>query len=42
MTEEEHLFCATAAEGQGAGFVATREVGFGMLTPLSPETHPLV
>ena len=39
MTEDERLFRATVAEGQGAGFVATREGGFAMLTPLTPAAE---
>jgi hypothetical protein len=39
VTEEERLFRATAAEGQGAGFVATREGGFAMLTLLTPAAE---
>lgn len=39
MRDENRLFRATAAEGQGAGFVATREGGFAMLTPLTPAAE---
>ncbi|KPF78342.1 hypothetical protein IP88_04110 [alpha proteobacterium AAP81b] len=35
MNDRDRLFQATAAEGQGASFVATREGGFAMLTPLT-------
>ena len=35
MSDDDRLFGATAAEGRGAGFVATREGGFAMLTPLT-------
>lgn len=39
MNDKDRLFRATAAEGQGAGFVATREGGFAMLTPLTPAAE---
>lgn len=39
MSEEDRLFRATAAEGQGAGFVAAREGSFAMLTPLAPAAE---
>jgi hypothetical protein len=42
MTEEGRLFRASAAEGQGAGFVATREGGAAMLTPLTPAAKALL
>jgi hypothetical protein len=39
VSDEDRLFGATAAESQGAGFVATREGGFAMLTSLTPAAE---
>jgi hypothetical protein len=37
MTDEKSLFQHTVAPGQGAGFVATRDGGFAILEPPTPQ-----